>query len=70
MTFLYDARYSFVLLRPKNEAKVPTHRAENRICMGKWALPSEVILFLRLQKSLSCSDFSGAQFATNAGPEK
>ena len=28
MTFLYDARYSVVLLRPKNEVKPPTESAE------------------------------------------
>ena len=36
MTFLYDARYSIVLLRPKNEVKLLHQSAEKSICMGKW----------------------------------
>ena len=40
MTFLYDAEYSVVLLRPKNEVKLSTQSAEKWICMGKWAVPS------------------------------
>ena len=35
MTFLYDARYSVVLLRPKNEVKPLTQSVANGICMGK-----------------------------------
>ena len=34
MTFLYDARYSLVLLRPKNEVKLLTQSALGQICMG------------------------------------
>ena len=40
MTFLYDAGYSIVLLRPKNEVKPLTQSAEKWICMGKWPLSS------------------------------
>ena len=40
MTFLYDARYSIVLLRPKNEVKPLTQSAEKSICMGKWPVPN------------------------------
>ena len=45
MTFLYDAGYSVVLLRPKNEVKLPTQSAEKSICMGKWAVPKWGIYF-------------------------
>ena len=38
MTFLYDAGYSIVLLRRKNEVKPLTQSAEKWICMGKWPL--------------------------------
>ena len=40
MTFLYDAGYSVVLLRPKNEVKPLTQSAEQWICMGKWPVSS------------------------------
>ena len=40
MTFLYDARYSVVLLRPKNEVKLLPQSAEKSICMGKLAVPN------------------------------
>ena len=40
MTLLYDARYSFFLLKPKNEVKLLTQSAANSICMGKWRVPS------------------------------
>ena len=40
MTFLYDAGYSVVLLRPKNEVKLPTQSVEKWIYVGKWAAPS------------------------------
>ena len=50
MTFLYDARYSFVLLRPTNEVKLSTQSVDKWICMGKWPVPCGTILFLRLQK--------------------
>ena len=36
MTFLYDARYSIVLLSPKNEVKLLTQSAAKWICIGKW----------------------------------
>ena len=45
MTFLYDAGYSVVLLRPKNEVKLSTQSAEKWICMGKWAGPIGGIYF-------------------------
>ena len=70
MTSLYDAGYSVVLLRPKNEVKPLTQSAEKSICMGKWPVPSLAELFLRLQKGRRRSDFSGGPFATNAIPEK
>ena len=34
MTLLYDAQYSIVLLRPKNEVKLLTQSALGQICMG------------------------------------
>ena len=40
MTLLYAARYSFVLLRPKNKIKLSTQSAHKWICMGKWPVPS------------------------------
>ena len=40
MTFLYNARYSIVLLRPKNEVKSLTQSAEKPICIGKCPVPS------------------------------
>ena len=70
MTFLYDARYLFVLLRPKNEVKLLTQSAAKWICMGKWPVPTGVILFLRLQKGPRRPDFSGSLFASNALPEQ
>ena len=45
MTFLQDARYSVVLLRPKIEIKLATQSAEKWICMGKWPLPSGGVYF-------------------------
>ena len=44
MTYLYDARYLFVFLRPK-EVKLATQSAKNWICMGKWPVPSGAIYF-------------------------
>ena len=40
MTFMYDAEYSVVLLRPKNEVKPLPQSAEKWLCMGKWPVPS------------------------------
>ena len=40
MAFLYDAGYSVVLLRPKNEVKPLTQSAKKWICIGKWAVPN------------------------------
>ena len=51
MTFLYDARYSAVLLRPKNTVKLPQQSAEKSNCMGKWALENSAILFLEDEKT-------------------
>ena len=45
MTLLYDARYSFVLLRPKNEVKLSTQSADKWICIGKWPVPSGAIFY-------------------------
>ena len=45
MTFLYDAGYSGVLLRPKNEVKLLTQSAGKSIRMGKWPVPSLAIFF-------------------------
>ena len=45
MTFLYDARYSVVLLRPKNGVKSLPRSSEKSICMGKWAVPNWGELF-------------------------
>ena len=70
MTFLYEAQYSVVLLRQKNEVKPFTQSAAKWICMGKWSVPTGGILFLRLQKGPRRSDFSGALFAANAAPGK
>ena len=69
MTLLYDARYSIVFLRPKNEVKLLTQSALAQICMGKWPVPS-LAEFLGLQKGPRRSYFSGALFAANAIPEK
>ena len=51
MTFLYDAWYSIVLLRPKKKVKLLTQSAEMWICMGKWAFENLAIYFLRNKKS-------------------
>ena len=51
MTFLYDAQYSFVLLRLKNEVKLLTQRAAKWICMGKWEFEILAILFLKDEKA-------------------
>ena len=61
MTFLYDAQYSFVLLRPKTRSN-SQHKVQTSGWLG--------ILFLRLQEGPRRSDFSGAPFATNVVPEK
>ena len=45
MTFLYDAGYWYVLLRPKNEVKLLPQSAEKSICIGKWLVPSLGIFF-------------------------
>ena len=70
MTLLYDAWYSFVLVRPKHEVKFSTQSADKWICIGKWPVPCGAILFLVLRKSPRRSDFLRASFATNAIPEK
>jgi len=57
MTFLYDAGYSIVLLRPKNEVKLSTQSAEKLICMGKWPVLNWGNLFLGLSKSPRRLDF-------------
>ena len=70
MTFLYDARYSIVLLRQKNDLKLSDQSADKWFCMGKLSVPTGGVLFLGLQKGPRRSDFSGASFATNEVPEK
>ena len=45
MTLLHDARYSAVLLRPKDEVKPLTQSAEKWICMRKWPVPGGAIYF-------------------------
>ena len=70
MIFLYDAQYSFVLLRPTNEVKLSTQSADKWIFMRKWGVPCGAILFLRLQKGPRRRDFSGGPFDTNTIPEK
>ena len=71
MTLLYDARYSFVLLRPKNEVKLLTQSAAKWICMGKWPVPGGAIHFSGFRKAyIRRQDFSGASFASDANPEK
>ena len=45
MAFLYDARYWIVLLNPKNEVKLLTQSAAERICMGEWPVPNWGIYF-------------------------
>ena len=45
MTFLYDALYSVILLRPKNEVESLTQSTEKSICMRKWAVPNWGELF-------------------------
>ena len=40
MTFLYDAQYSVVFLRPKIEVNFLTQSALGQICMGKLPVPS------------------------------
>ena len=51
MTFLYDARYSIVLLRPKSRVRLLTQSAENWVYMGKWAFEILAILFLKDEKA-------------------
>ena len=70
MTFMYDAVYSVVLLRPKNEVTPLTQNAGKWICMGTWPVPNWGNLFLGLPKGPRRLDFSGNPFASNALPEK
>ena len=70
MTFLYDARYSIVLLRPKNDLKFSTQSADKSICIRKWPVVTGGILFLGLQKGPRRLNFSGASLVTNAVSEK
>ena len=60
MIFLYDARYSVVLLRLKNEVKLLTQSAEKWICtMGKWAFESLAESFLKSEKTPDVQIFQG-----------
>ena len=66
MTFLYDARYLIVLLRPKNEVKVklPTQSAENWICTGKWPFKILAELFLKNEKASDDRTFLPSAYPT------
>ena len=70
MTFLCDAGYLVVLLRPKNEVKPLTKSTEMWICMRKWPVPISGILFLRLQKGPRRSDFFRGFVCYQCGPCK
>ena len=72
MTFLYDARYSMVLLRPNNDLTLSTQSADKWICMGKWPVPKGGMLFLRLRKGPRRADFfsGGCVGYPNAVPDK
>ena len=61
MTFLYDAKYSVVLLRPKHEVKLLTQSALGQICMEKWPVPS-----LGIFSSRSCGPFCNGIVNPNA----
>ena len=60
ITFLYDAGYSVVLLRPKNEVKPLTQSVEKGISMGKWPVPS-----LAIYSPRSCGPLSTGFFYPN-----
>ena len=64
MTFLYDARYSLVLLRPKNEVKLLTQSALGQICMGNGLYQIGGIKFT----PLSCSPVYRNFFQTQTVP--
>ena len=57
INYAWVARYSIVLLRPKNEVKPLTQSAKLSICMGKWAVPNWGNLFLGLPKGPRRLDF-------------
>ena len=57
MTFMYDVRYSVVLLRPKNEVKLLNQSAAKWICMRKWPVPSLGIFLSRSRGPLSTGIF-------------
>ena len=57
MTFLYDARDSVVLLRPKNKAKLRTKSADKWFCMGKRAFKILAELFLKNDKASDDQSF-------------
>ena len=40
MTFLYNAGYSVVLLKPKNEVKLLPQSEDKCMCVGKWPVSS------------------------------
>ena len=50
MSFLYDAWYPVVLLRPNIEVKLLTQSAAKWICMGKWTVKILADLFLKNEK--------------------
>ena len=65
MTFLYDAGYSVVLLRPKNEVKSLPQSVEKWICMGKGAVPS-LAEFIHHDLVIPC--VPGFQFTSRTVP--
>ena len=60
MTALYDARGSFVLLRPKITTKLSTQSAEKWICIRIWARETWAINFLSNEKAPYDQIFQGA----------
>ena len=61
MTFLYDARYSIALLRPKNEVKLSTQSADKWICMGKLPEPTEGFYFSGFREAQDVQLFQGVR---------
>ena len=72
MTFLYDARCSVVLLRPKNEVKLATQSVDKWIfyLWGNGPYQLGGFYFSGFRKAQEVQMFSEASFAANAIPEK
>ena len=51
MTHLYSAEGVIFLLRPTNMVKLLTQRAQNWICMGKWAFEILKSLLIKNEKA-------------------